>query len=312
MSDMRFEDLAPLAILRRAGLAESFHHGIAVLIDPQGKALETLGNASKPMYPRSALKPVQALAMRRLGLNLSGAELVMSMASHQATEAHTSLALSILESQGLGVDHLQCPRAFPGNPSARAKSNQMSRIAMNCSGKHAAFLATCSIKGWDLDSYLDPTHPVQQEIVKLVEELAQEKVFATTADGCGAPLFALSTLGLARALQGFSKAAPEMVQAAIANPWVIGDHGSPDAVFLEHGMMAKIGAEGVFVVTTKDHHALAIKIADGNLRAAPVVAIELLRKHKLVDEITYESVLAKVEPKVLGGDSITGKLEVTF
>jgi len=312
VSDISFEDLAPLAILRRAGLAESFHHGVAVIVDPRGGVIQALGDISKPMYPRSALKPVQALAMRNLGLDLSGAELVMSMASHQATEGHTQLALSILESHGLAASHLKCPRAFPGNPAARAKTNEMSRIAMNCSGKHAAFLATCSIKNWDIENYLDPEHPLQQEILKLVEELAGEKVFATTADGCGAPLFALSTQGLARAIQGFSKASPEMVRTAIENPWVIGDHGSPDAVFLEHGLMAKIGAEGVFVVTTQDHHAIAIKIADGNLRAAPVVAVELLRKHKLVDQATYESVLAKVEPKVLGGDLVTGKLEVTF
>jgi L-asparaginase II len=262
------------------------------------------------MYPRSALKPVQALAMRESGLDLQGALAVITMASHQGTDDHVQLVGSVLESQDLSAEALQCPRAFAGNPASRAKDNQMSRLKMNCSGKHAGFLATCVMNGWETNNYLDPNHPLQQKMLQTVQRLTSEKVSHTTADGCGAPLFAISTTGLAKATSGFMREGAQLVEAAKANPWVIGDHGSPDAVFLEHGLMAKIGAEGVFVVGLEDGHALAIKIADGQLRAAPVIAAELLNKLGLITDEVCKNIVARVEPKVTGGDLITGKLKV--
>jgi L-asparaginase II len=309
---MKFEDLAPLAVLVRDGLNESFHHGVAVLLDARQNVLASHGNIAVPIYPRSALKPVQALAMRELGLQLGGVELVLSMASHQGTEDHTAVVEAILASHGLTAGDLMCPRAFPGNPNTRAKHNEMSRVAMNCSGKHAAFLATCTIQGWDTKNYLDAQHPLQWAIRERVEQLSGEKVAKVTSDGCGAPLFALSTLGLAKAMSGFSKLGQDLVTAAKENPWAIGDRGSVDAVFLEHGFMAKIGAEGVFVVTTGAGESVAVKIADGNLRAAPSVALDLLHKHQLVAKSDYDSIWEQVNPKVYGGDSVTGKLLVTI
>lgn len=311
MNQLEFSDLAPLAILERAGINESFHHGVAVLLDNQGKVIESHGNVRKPIYPRSALKPVQALAMRQAGLSLADQQLVISMASHQGTEGHTQLVSQVLAEAGLNTSDLKCPRAFPGNPDSRAKSNEMSRVAMNCSGKHAGFLATCQLNGWDLDTYLQPEHPLQVRIRHLVEELAEEQVTAVTADGCGAPLFAISTEGLAKAFAAVGKLAPEMIRAAKNSPWVIGDKGAPDAVFLEHGLFAKIGAEGVFVVTTDTHEAVAIKIADGSLRAAPVVAAKLLHNHGLISKAAFESLVERLSPKVMGGDSVTGNLLLT-
>jgi L-asparaginase II len=310
VTNLEFQDFAPLALLTRGSLNESFHHGLAVLVDPVGTVLESHGNIEKPMYPRSALKPVQALAMQELGLKLSGVDLVLSMASHLGTTSHIDVVDRILRDFQLTRDDLQCPRAFPGNPKARAESNEMSRVAMNCSGKHASFLATCKLNGWDLETYLDPSHPLQLKLREKTEELAGERVVETTIDGCGAPLFAISTLGLARAISGFSREGSELIEAAKAYPWAIGDQSGADSKFLEQGFMAKIGAEGVFVVSTDSHHAVAVKIADGNLRAAPAVALELLRKHNLVGDASYPALREAVYPKVLGGDQEIGKLVV--
>ena len=312
MTELEFQDFAPLATLTRGGLNESFHHGLAVLVDSDGTVLESHGNIQKPMYPRSALKPVQALVMRELGLDLTGVELVLSMASHLGTSAHIDAVDQILSAFSLSRSDLQCPRAFPGNPKARAQSSEMSRVAMNCSGKHASFLATCKLNGWDLKTYLEPTHPLQLKMLEKTEELAGEKVAKVTTDGCGAPLFAISTLGLAKAISGFSKQGQELVAAAKENPWAIGDAGGADSLFLEQGFMSKIGAEGVFVVSTDNHHAVAVKIADGNLRAAPAVALELLKKHNLIAEDAYVSLQSSVYPKVFGGDQEIGKLVVTI
>lgn len=312
MTQLQFQDLAPLATLARGGLNESFHSGLAVLVDSEGQVLESHGNIQKPMYPRSALKPVQALVMRELGLDLSGVELVLSMASHLGTQAHIDVVDQILTQFSLGRSDLLCPRAFPGNPKARAQSNEMSRVAMNCSGKHASFLATCKLNGWDLKSYLEPTHPLQLKMLEKTEELAGEKVARVTTDGCGAPLFAVSTLGLAKAISGFSKQGQALVTAAKENPWAIGDAGGADSLFLEQGFMAKIGAEGVFVVSTESHHAVVVKVADGNLRAAPAVALELVKKYDLITASAYAALRASVYPKVFGGDQEIGKLVVTI
>jgi L-asparaginase II len=234
------------------------------------------------------------------------------MASHLGTTAHIDVVDRILKSFQLTRSDLLCPRAFPGNPKARAESSEMSRIAMNCSGKHASFLATCKLNGWDTQTYLEPTHPLQLKMLEKTEDLAGEKVAKVTVDGCGAPLFAISTLALAKAMSGFSKQGGDLITAAKANPWAIGDAGGADSQFLEQGFMSKIGAEGVFVVSTDSHHAVAVKIADGNLRAAPAVALELLHKHNLVGADAYRALQASVYPKVFGGDQEIGKLVVTI
>ena len=310
VNTLEFKDLVPLATLTRGGMEESFHAGVAVLVDPSGSILQELGNSKAAMFPRSALKPVQALAMRELGLDLSGPELVLSMASHLGTKEHRSLVESLLAKNGFSEANLQCPVAQPS--SVAAKGDPASRIAMNCSGKHAAFLATCRINDWDTASYLDPEHPLQKAFRDKVEKLSGEKVHLTTTDGCGAPLFAISTFGLAKAISGFMTEGKDLFEAAKATPWVIGDHDTADAMFLEHGMMSKIGAEGVFVVGLETGEAMAIKMGDGNLRAAPLVALKLLEKNSLISNETFESLWQRVAPKVLGGNQVVGEFKVSF
>ena len=114
--------------------------------------------------------------MRRAGLKLSGAELAMSSASHQGTAEHISIVNSILQGAGLTESDLQCPVAWPGNLKARAGVLSESRAAFNCSGKHAAFLASCVVNGWDTKTYLSPSHPLQKLIIEVIEEFSGEKI----------------------------------------------------------------------------------------------------------------------------------------
>lgn len=308
MSQLEFEDLAPLARLTRAGLNESFHLGVAALVDQSGQLVDSLGNISKPIYPRSAVKPIQAFVMRELGLELFGEELVIVMSSHAGTREHVGLVNKVLGGAGLDQTSLQCPLAFASNPEARASVSLKTKTQMNCSGKHAGFLATAKLNSWSTADYLAFDHPLQQAILEKLESWSGERAFAQTQDGCGAPLYATSTLGLARALANFARHDQDLKAAARANPWVIGDHGSPDAVFIQHGIMAKIGAEGVFVAITDSGHSVAVKIADGSLRAAPAVAAKLLMNHGLIADSVYRDILVKTVPKVLGGDLETGEL----
>jgi L-asparaginase II len=309
-------DFVEVSVLERGGIVESRHRGIAALVDPEGKLIDHLGSAKRLVYARSALKPMQVVAMRRAGLMLQGAQLAVSAASHQGTAAHIALVQQILGDAGLSEADLQCPLAWPGNPTARAEAQANgqieSRIAFNCSGKHAAFLATCVVAGFDAKTYLAADHPLQQLVEQVIEEYSGEKILHSSIDGCGAPLHATTVEGLARAISNFSAKDTDVVDAMLANPWAVGDTNSMDAIVMKHGMVAKIGAEGVFVIGLKSGHGVAVKIADGSLRAAPLVAIGLLHRNQLITDVTYAELKTALAVKSLGGTEVIGELRITL
>jgi L-asparaginase II len=305
-------DTVQLAYLTRAGIIESRHHGLVCLTGPDGKLIQEHGNSRKLIYPRSAVKPLQALALRRAGLILSGEQLAMSSASHQGTSEHIKIVQSILTDAGLSESDLQCPVAWPGNQVARSEAKQETRLAFNCSGKHAAFLAACVKNGWDTKSYLEQSHPLQKLIVEVIEEFSGEKIPQSTFDGCGAPLHLMSMQGLARAIGKFAATESEIRDAMIANPWVVDDHGGSDTLVMEQGMLAKIGAEGVFVIGLESGHGVAVKVADGSMRPAGLAAIKMLLNNDLLEQSTYDQLSAKLSVPTLGGSEVVGRLEVAF
>jgi L-asparaginase II len=183
-------------------------------------------------------------------------------------------------------------------------------LAFNCSGKHAAFLATCVVAGYDTKTYLAANHPLQQLIVQVLEEYSGEKILHSSIDGCGAPLHAMTVEGLARAIGKFTSTDSDVVDAMLANPWAVGDTASMDALVMKHGMVAKIGAEGVFVIGLKTGHGVAVKIADGSLRAAPLVALALLHRNQLITDAAYAELKTALAVKSLGGAQVLGELKV--
>ena len=305
-------DTVQLAYLTRAGLIESRHHGLVCLTGPDGKLIQEHGNSRKLIYPRSAVKMLQALAMRRSGLKLTGAQLAMSSASHQGTSEHTDIVLSILADAGLTESDLMCPVAWPGNAAARAAATGETKAAFNCSGKHAGFLATCVENSWDTKTYLQPEHPLQKLIVEVIEEFSEEKIPHSTFDGCGAPLHAMSLQGLARAVGKFAATEVEIRDAMLANPWVVDDRGASDTLVMEKGMLAKIGAEGVFVIGLSSGHGVAVKVADGSMRPAGLAAIKMLANNGLLDQKSYQELFQKLSVEALGGDQVVGRLEPAF
>ena len=304
-------DFAVVAQLVRAGLVESVHHGIAALVGPDGKLIDEVGKAKRLIFPRSSVKPLQAVATTALGAKLSGAHLAISCGSHQGTEEHTKLITEILVDNGLTGEALQCPVAWPGDAAARHRATQESRECFNCSGKHAGFLAACVAAGLTTENYLDPEHPLQLKVRDVIEDYAGERILFTTPDGCGAPLHTLTVEGLARAIGRFTKENTEIVDAMLLNAWAVDGADTPDTLLMEAGYIAKLGAEGVFVVGTRDGFGVAVKIADGNLRAAPLVALNLLKKHDLIESKLYEELSEKIAQKVTGGNQVTGKLIAT-
>ena len=311
MRELNAEGLELLAAQERGQMLESFHHGVVAVVDPDGNLIFSKGDAFALIYPRSATKPIQAAAMRRAGLSLPEAQAVMTMASHYATDRQVELVSKVLASHYVSESQLGCPAAVPWNLEAKV-GKEPKPIYMNCSGKHAGFLATSKLNGWDLETYLQRSHPMQMRVKALLEEFAGEKIVKTSTDGCGAPLFALSTIGLARALSRFVQEEPELVAAALANPELIGDENTPDAGFLRQGLFSKLGAEGVFTVATPDGHALSLKIADGSLRKAAAYSALLLYKLKLISINQMNLAMNTDQTEVKGGEKTVGDWEYYF
>jgi L-asparaginase II len=273
---------AALAHVLRSGVVESVHHGHLVGLAADGTAAVVAGDPDVTFLPRSSLKPVQTVAMLRAGLDLSGELLALATASHSGEPAHLDGVRRILAGAGLTGADLQNAPDRPLDPEHdarwRAGGRPAERIAHNCSGKHAAMLATCRRAGWDAARYRDPAHPLQAAIRTTVEELTGVPVVHTAVDGCGAPLFSTTPRGLARAVARIATAPPDApagrVAAAMrAHPWWVAGTGR-DVVRLAGavpGLIAKDGAEGVFVAALPDGRAVAVKVLDGSRR--PVAAI---------------------------------------
>jgi L-asparaginase II len=286
------KDFVELAVVTRGNLVESWHRGIAVVTDPEGKTVLHRGNGKRLIYPRSAIKPLQTVAMRRVGLDLTGEQLAITSASHRSTKEHIKLVQEILAKANLPESALKCPDG----------------IVYNCSGKHAGFLYSCVLNGWDRDSYLDIENPIQQKVIEVLEEFSGEKILYTTVDGCGAPLHAMTVEGIARAIGLLTKTETELVDTLTDNGWVISNHGVPDAILLDAGFVAKNGAEGVFAVGTRSGYGICIKIADGNLRAAPLIALKLLQAIGQLSPTNYQELAGRLAVPSLGGGISQGEI----
>jgi L-asparaginase II len=278
-----------LAEVVRSGFTESLHRGAGVALSSDGTVAFAAGAVDVPVFPRSSNKPLQATAMLRAGLGLEGELLALAAASHSGEDFHVDGVRKILSGAGLTERDLQCPPALPldtdtAHDLIRAGQTP-TRIRMNCSGKHAAMLATCARNGWPTDTYLDAGHPLQVHIRDVVEELTGETVTATGVDGCGAPLFALTLTGLARAFRFLALAPPasqerKVADAMRAHPeWTSGttrdERRLMDAV---PGLLVKGGAEGTDAFVLPDGRSGALKIDDGARRAVTPVAAAILRR----------------------------------
>ena len=200
-----------LAHVVRSGFVEGAHHGCAVALDPDGTVVAAVGDVHAPIFPRSSSKPMQAVAMLRAGLRLDGHLLALAASSHSGERYHLDGVTRLLAGAGLAVDALRNAPDLPLDPQERLEwqvaGRPASALGQNCSGKHAAMLATCAVNGWSTDDYLDPGHPLQKAVAGTLADLAGEPVAGTGVDGCGAPVLAISTAGLARAFGTLATAA---------------------------------------------------------------------------------------------------------
>lgn len=303
---------AVLAQLVRSGLVESTHSGHLILISADGTDLLTLGDVDAEMYPRSAIKSLQAAAMVRSGLTLNDEQLALVCASHGGTVRHQEVALEILQSVGLTESDLQNTPDRPIDHEARIAwgAKPATSLAANCSGKHAGMLATCVTNGWDIRNYLDIDHPLQIAIAKEITELTGQKINRVSTDGCGAPLFSMSTRSIAVAARNMrinhDPIFTKLINACLKHPEMILAEGAFDTRIMRAvpGLFVKGGAESVMLASLPDGRAIAWKISDGSNRVNGPLMKAALAKF----DITIEG----EEVDVLGGGTLVGSLRASF
>ncbi|MFJ4521603.1 asparaginase [Streptomyces sp. NPDC088810] len=308
-----------LAEVVRSGFVEGRHRGSLVMLGADGAVESAIGEVTSPVFPRSANKPMQAAGVLRAGLDLAGERLALAAGSHSGEPFHRDLVREMLDEHGLTPEHLRCPASLPLDQQEQeawlAAGGRRDRVAMNCSGKHAAMLAAAALRNWPLESYPDPDHPLQQVIRTVVEETAGEPVAAVGVDGCGAPLMAISLTGLARAFRCFVRAAPgsperRVADAMRAHPAYVAGTRRHDTWLMREvpGLLSKVGAEAVQAVALPDGRALALKVDDGGARALGPVLARALR----LLGVTAPVVERVGRAPVLGGGREVGEVRAVF
>lgn len=303
---------AVLAEVVRSGVVESQHRGFLIALNADGSVNLELGDSSHLIFPRSTVKSFQAAAMVRNGLELEPRLLALGASSHSGSPAHLDAVREILATVNLDESALQCMLDHPlGESERRAYGDKgPSRIAMNCSGKHAAMLVTCVKNGWSIDNYLDADHPLQVACREELENLSGEKITLTSTDGCGAPLFLISVAGLARAIRAITisddVAHRSVIEASRAFPEMVAGEGRLTTTMIREvtGLYMKDGVEAVEVASMPDGRTLVFKVSDGSLR--PFRALVHAGLKRLGVESRYET------EAVLGGGKVIGQIRATF
>jgi L-asparaginase II len=313
------EALPVLAEIVRSGFVEGVHRGRLVLLEADGSVALEVGDPLATVLPRSCNKPMQAVGMLDAGLELDGELLAIAAGSHAAQAFHIDAVRKILAAAGLDEGALRTPAARPSDEVALAEFYRAGAadapVYFNCSGKHAAMLATSARNGWPTETYLDPAHPVQLAARAAIERLTGEPVKAEAVDGCGAPLLGFSLVGLARAFRACVLAEPgtherRVADAMRAYPQYASGEQALDAEAMRAvpGLLAKIGAEAVYAAALPDGRALAFKIDDGAKRAIPAVLAEALRRL----DVPSPEVAGFGTVPLLGGGVPVGELRPVF
>ena len=277
----------------RSGFVESRHRGHVAVVEPDGAVSLRLGDPDQPVFPRSTNKPLQTVAMLELGLDAPPELLAVACASHAGLPMHVDAVRRLLASAGLTDADLDNTPDLPLDIEAAhallAAGSGPDRLHQNCSGNHAAMLATCVARGWPIVGYRDPAHPLQVAIRSTYERMSRTTVGPPAIDGCGAPLYSMSLIGLATAYSALAAeadpAAARVRAAMVANPELVDGPGRAASGLMTAvpGLIAKGGAEGMYGIALPDGRGLAVKIDDGAARATVPVVVAVLRKLGLDD-----------------------------
>jgi L-asparaginase II len=289
--------------LTRGHLVESTHSGAIAVVSLDGKVVAGIGDTARPVFPRSAIKPLQALpfvetrAVDRF--RLGAPEIAIACASHTGTIRHTGLVAAMLHRAGLSADALGCGTHEPTHAATQRalirSGAHPSPLHHNCSGKHAAMLATAVHMAEPTEGYWRPDHPVQQRIRSVLEDMTGATLAADVCgiDGCSVPNWAIPLSGLARAFARLGSAdglatphaaaAARITGACWAHPDLVAGPGALVTEIMQRlpgQVLVKSGAEGVYCGALPQHGlGFALKIDDGAKRAAEAALVHLIARY---------------------------------
>lgn len=282
--------------VKRGEITEREHFGYLLLSDTEKILYKNFDDTDRHFYLRSCAKPMQSSVGEDLGVfekfNFTPQEIAVISASHSGTNEHIQIVRNILRKIELDEIALKCGVHPPLNKEARHNliKNDLQPLAIhnNCSGKHAGFLAACVLKGWDIESYLDFNHPLQQLIKEKISNYCKYDSNYISNDGCDAPIMAMP---LPNMNYGFAKVFinhPTIAQAFAQNPDLIGGEGRIDTEIIratKGRLIAKVGAEGICMVfNTTNQQVFTVKILDSNEQARAIVLIDALKQLSWINE----------------------------
>ncbi len=316
-------DVNPVLVeVSRGEMIENQHRGAAAVVDSDGKVVAAWGDIDGPVYARSAIKPLQALALIETGaaekFRLGDAEIALACASHSGEPAHVETVERWLTQIGLGPEDLECGAHLPLNENAAAELLRAgatpSALHNNCSGKHAGFLTTAVHLGEPTRGYTRAEHPVQQRLQQLLQEMSGAELTGAPCgmDGCGIPVIGMALRAIATAmaqLAGPTRLPPRRVaaaervrQAMAAAPEMVAGNGRFCTEVMRHtghNALIKIGAEGVFTAALPRRKlGVALKIDDGASRAAEVAIGALMLALGVIDRAAQMALSDQLEPPV--------------
>jgi L-asparaginase II len=298
----------------RSGLQESFDDVAVVVIDSDGTTLFSSGHVDREMFYRSAIKPFQAIAARRFGLDLPMEHLAQTCASHGGYPVHLSIVNKILHDHGFTAADLRCTPGRPLAPEAdryQASRGRMEpeRIFHNCSGKHAGWLAACSVADLDPHTYLDPHHPLQSAVLETMREYSGADPRPVGVDGCGAPTLR-GTIGTLAAAFARLTVVPEAepVAAAMATYGaLVADNIRPDGrLAITWDGPVKVGAEGSVAFASRGI-AVAAKSESGTSAMAVAAALHGAQRIGLLNEAMAAGLRDEISPPVIGAGRQVGR-----
>ena len=311
-----------LVEVTRGPMVESRHRGSAVVVDAGGTVAARWGDHGQAIYPRSAIKPLQAIPLVESGaaeaFGLGDAEIALACASHNAEPRHTECVTAWLDRIGLSDADLECGPHWSMHPAtARALAGAggtPGAIHNNCSGKHAGFLTTAVHKGEPTQGYVRLEHPVQQRLLGVLESMCGADLGTAPRgiDGCAIPTVAIPLQNLACGMARFAApdglslsraAACRRIAAAIAaEPFMIAgtDRYCTDVVAATGGRaIVKTGAEGVFCAALPQFGlGVALKCDDGATRASEIMMSAVLRHIGVLDEETEAALIRRITSPV--------------
>ena len=317
-----------LVEVTRGGVVESAHAGAIAVLDADGAVVLALGDIDRPIFPRSAIKALQALPLIESGAAdqyaLTAAEIALACASHNGEEAHVATAAAMLAKAGRDVAALECGAQMPMRGGAQAplfrSGAKPTALHNNCSGKHAGFVCTACATGQDPAGYIRPDHPTMRLVTAAIEDVCAHHLAAAPrgTDGCSIPTFAIPLRALAHGFARYgtgtglapacAQAARRIMAAVAEAPFFVAGTERFDTTAMQAlGPRAfmKVGAEGVYCAALPELGlGIALKCDDGATRAAEVMLAAILRRFLPMSAAQEQAMQPLMAPRLTNWNGI--------